>query len=221
VKKRAILFAFLFLSVSAGLSMAETTAAPSGNEFLPAQVAKEINLARSDPEKYAEYLEEFKKNYDGSKLVRPGKKKITTSEGTDVIDDAIRYLRATEPLPPLSLSQGLSLAAADHIRDITGTSLLGHEGSDGSLPGDRLNRRGEWKDAVGENICYGFDTAREIVIWMIIDDGFPSRGHRENIFRPHYHFTGVACAGHPLFSSICVVTFAGDFIEKESGGKAP
>jgi uncharacterized protein YkwD len=219
VKKRALFFSVLLLSVSAGLSMAEETTGPSGHDVLSAQVTEEINLARGNPEKYAEYLEEFKKNYDGNKLVRPGKKKITTSEGTDVIDDAIRYLCSTEPLPPLTLSQGMSLAAADHIRDISGTALLGHEGADGSLPGDRLNRRGEWKDAVGENICYGFDTAREIVMWMIIDDGFPSRGHRENIFRPHYHFAGVACAGHPQFGSICVVTFAGDFIEKKSGGQ--
>ncbi|MBN1521730.1 MAG: CAP domain-containing protein [Candidatus Aureabacteria bacterium] len=178
------------------------------------EIIKEINLARKDPKAYAAFLKEFKKFYDGNKMKRSGKKIIMTKEGVKVVEEAITYLKSLDPLPLLKLSNGMSLAAKDHIDEISGTSLTGHVGSAGSLPGDRVNRFGTWSDAIGENICYGFDSPREIVIWMIIDDGFASRGHRVNIFRPEFHFAGAWVCRHPLYDFMCVITFAGKFEEK-------
>ena len=186
--------------------------------FLPSKedIVTEINLARKNPEKYALFLEKFKKNFDGKKFKRKGKKTIETKEGMTAVNEAIKYLKKVEPCQPLTLSKGMSEGARDHILNISKTSTTGHKGTDGSLPGQRIDRYGKWEDALGENICYGFNTAREIVIWMIIDDSVADRGHRINIFRQHFNFVGIHCASHPLYNIICVITFAGNYTEGRS-----
>ncbi len=67
----------------------------------------------------------------------------------------------------------------------------------------------EWTGSIGENISYGPDDGREVVLQLIIDDGVPDRGHRANIFSPGFRLAGVVCGPHPKFRTICVIDFAG------------
>jgi len=211
-----ILFVFFGLSLFCPYPVLSKDATDKVNySDLSSEIVKEINLARKDPKKYAAFIKEFKKNYDGKNFKRLGKKTIATHGGAGIADEAIGYLMQVQPQPPLNLMKGMSLGAKDHVLDIVLTKVTGHQGTDGSFPGDRISRFGTWKDAVGENICYGFDTAREIVMWLIIDDGMSDRSHRINIFRSEFHIAGVHLAEHPLYDFICVITFAGEFEEKE------
>ena len=41
---------------------------------------------------------------------------MRTREGVGAVDDAIRFLRRARPLPPLAFSDGMSAAAAEHVR---------------------------------------------------------------------------------------------------------
>ena len=59
-----------------------------------------------------------------------------------------------------------------------------------------------------ENIAYGKLEPIEVLMSCIIDDGIPSRGHRKNVFNPH--FTKFSCfhGPHYRFKRQTVINFA-------------
>ena len=178
-------------------------------------VVNEMNLARTSPKEYLSLLEQFKKYYDGKLLKLPGETPILTKEGTSAVVEAIRSLRSLKPVSPLCPSKGMTLGAKDHVRDLRTSEASQHKGSDGSQTWDRVNRYGTWQKIIGENISFGHNKARNIVVTLMIDDGIPSRGHRKNIFNPDFRWVGVACGDHPAYRTICVITFAGGYREKD------
>jgi uncharacterized protein YkwD len=178
-------------------------------------VVNEMNLARTFPKEYLSLLEQFKKYYDGKLLKLPGETPILTKEGTSAVVEAIRSLRSQKPVSPLSPSKGMTLGAKDHIRDLRTSGASQHKGSDGSETWDRVNRYGTWQKIIGENISFGHNKARNIVMTLMIDDGVPNRGHRKNIFDSDFRVVGVACGDHPAYRTICVITFAGGYREKD------
>ncbi|HYG81088.1 MAG TPA: CAP domain-containing protein [Pyrinomonadaceae bacterium] len=189
---------------------------------LEAEIIDEMNLARAEPQKYAAFVEEYKKYYNGNRLLLPGRQALVTAEGLAAVDEAVNFLRAAKPLPPLGIARGLCLAAKDHALDLAVKGTTGHKGSDGSTPNQRMERYGRWENVNGENIAYEVTTARQVVIGMIIDDGVANRGHRRNIFDANLHVAGININNSPPHGSKCVVTYAGGFTDKAaSAGPAP
>jgi uncharacterized protein YkwD len=180
---------------------------------LEREVVREVNLARSDPQQYATLLEQWKALYKGRRIERPGKPTILTEEGTAAVDEAIGYLRSIGARPTLTLSTGMSRGAKDHANEMGPAGALGHRGLRGSWPTERINRYGRWREAVGETIYYGEGDAREMVMWLVIDDGIPGRDHRRTMFNPLFHIIGVGCGAHASYGTICVLTFAGGYRE--------
>ncbi len=178
------------------------------------EILAEINLARSDPAQYARYVIEFRKLYKDRDIYFADGTSIITNEGTAAVDEAIEFLRMAKPAAPLVARNGLVLAAKIHLQDLLKSGKSGHRGSDGSVPEQRFNRFGSWKDSVGENIVYRSRSARENVVSLIIDDGTANRGHRKNIFKTTFQVIGIAMDGPPKANTMCVITFAGDFIDK-------
>ncbi len=179
-------------------------------------IVDEINTARMNPRGYASFLEKWKRYYDGRLLKIPGERIIMTGEGTTAVNEAVKFIRSTNPVPQLRPSKGMSLGAKDHVKDQGSSGSTQHKGSDRSQPWDRVNRYGTWEKSIGENISYGSDKARDIVIGLIVDDGVPGRGHRKNIFNPEFRVIGVACGHHSTYKTVCVITFAGGY-QEESG----
>lgn len=182
-------------------------------DSLETGVVAELNLARTQPAAYADILRAYRSQIRGRYLQR-GDVRIILNEGATAVDEAIRALESARPLPPLSLSRGLSLAAADHAADQGRTGRTGHGGSDGSTMASRIERHGTWLRTIGENIAYGPETARDVVIQLIVDDGVPSRGHRKNIFNPDFLVVGIACGPHASYGTVCVQDFAWGFEER-------
>lgn len=177
------------------------------------EVLDELNLARTNPKRYAEFLSEMRPYFNGNRLERPGEVILVTQEGVAAVDEAIKFLRSTQPVSALRSSRGMSLAAKAHVRDQQ-DGAMGHTGSDGSQPWDRMNRYGTWDNKVAENISYGGNTARGVVIQLIVDDGVPSRGHRVNMLNPAYRFVGIGCGAHARFNDTCTLDFATRYFEK-------
>ena len=175
-----------------------------------------MNLARQNPQRYASFLEQRKPFYAGKYFSRPDGILIETEEGVNAVEEAIHYLRSLNPMSPFRPSLGMSLGAKDHVKDQGPTGTIGHDGRDGSQSWDRISRYGTWQIAAGENIAYGSEDARDVVIGLIVDDGVYDRGHRKNIFNPEFRVVGVACGPHSSYRTICVITFAGGFIDERS-----
>lgn len=185
-------------------------------EALEDAVLAEMNLLRRDPRAYAAKLVALRPSYRGDRILRgPDEPAIAVVEGVSALDEAIRALRRAPPrLPRLALSKGLDQAAKGHADDLGRSGGLGHEGSDGSSPDQRVSRLGVWDGVVAENISFGPNDAEEIVIGLLVDDGVPDRGHREVLLTRELFFAGVACGPHPTYRIVCVMDYATSFRAK-------
>jgi hypothetical protein len=157
-------------------------------------VVEELNLVRADPKGYA-------------------KKYLKGSKGA-AAKECYEELLKTKAVPLLTASVGMSLAAMELVRDQEKNGKVSHNTSDGATPFERMERYGSWKSGAGENVSYGMDTARAIVLQLLIDKGVPSRGHRKNIMNPLFRVVGVAAGGHKIYSHMFVMDFAGGFEDK-------
>jgi uncharacterized protein YkwD len=176
---------------------------------MPDQVLAALNRARTDPAWFVSVLEQYRARMQGRRYLKPGTTNswILTQEGTAAVDEAIAVLRATPPLPPLSVNPELALAALDQVAWQGPRGEIGHEGANGSSPFDRLRRHGVQKSMSGENISYGAD-GLQVVIDLIVDDGVASRGHRHNILNPAFRQVGIAIGPHRRYGTMCVMDLA-------------
>lgn len=170
----------------------------------------EINEARAHPDVYATYLEKLKPMFAGKVY----KGTLETQEGWTAVAEAIAFLRTLKPQGPFTLSQGLCKAAAAHMQDQSSSGATGHKStSSGSMIEDRVKPFGTWQGGIGEDLSYGDDSARERLLTWLIDDGFPTRGHRKRVMSADYRVAGLSCGKHPEYQMMCVLTLAGGFMD--------
>lgn len=182
---------------------------------LQKQVIHELNKVRSNPKQFAEeYMEELQTAFSGKLFSYPGQETVKTSEGIGPLLECLAVLKKTSPLPILKPAEGLAKAAATLMKDQQKNGGIGHIAHDGSTPQKRIEKFGTWDICSAEDITYGSFEARQIVIFLLIDDGVPDRSHRANILNPCFRFAGVSYGNHPTYQSICVIDYAGDYKTK-------
>lgn len=183
----------------------------------------EINLLRSDPTGYSQYIQEdydvAKQEFEGEgkgeqsysvsysyKSIN-GRERLTKTdtiwhyaneERLKAIESLIDQLRNMGPLHILLPDKGLYSAAVKHANDQTAHHwTLGHRGSDGSWPWDRIRKYSSKMVDGNENLAgiYPEPSARDIVIMLLIDAGIPGYGHRATILNPNWTHVACYCAG--------------------------
>src|SRR5262245_19661681 len=97
-----------------------------------------------------------------------------------------------EAAQAVAASPTLAAVALEHSRDMAEHRQLGHPGSDGSAPADRVTRSGYAWRGTGENVASGQQTPDAVVkSWL------ESPGHCQNIMEPRFTEMGVAFALAP------------------------
>ena len=187
---------------------------PNYLSLLEQEVISELNLARSKPKVYADFLTAYSGQFTGKELHEPGKPILLTKEGKGAVNEAIKFLKNQKPLGLLTPSKGMSRGAGDMVKMQEVTTQVGHQGVDGSTVAERISRYGTWSGLCSENIDYGNNVARRIVMALIIDDGVASRGHRKSIFEPAFKRVGVSSGGHKTYGYMCVIEYAINYTEK-------
>lgn len=85
------------------------------------------------------------------------------------------------PAPPLTHDARLTRAASLHSADMAKMRTMSHQGSDGSNPGQRIQRQGYGWWTWGENVAAGQSSVAAVMgSWL------NSEGHCRNIMNPRF-----------------------------------
>lgn len=188
---------------------------PTTPTALEQEVLNEMNLARTDPSGYVtSRLEPLKTTSS-----------IHTQYSTTfltVLDECIAEMNAMSALPALQWGGRLRMSAMEWVNiQGAGTEREDH-GHDKNLQA-RVSKYCNWT-SMGENLSYGYLTAQDIVIALIVDDGVADRGHRYNIldYAPKnktmagtFTHAGVAIGDHGYYGTMamCAINYAGGYSE--------
>lgn len=171
------------------------------------------NKIRKDPKSIITDLEQMSSQFDGMLLKREGKVTLRTKEGNEAVQEAIEYLRKQKSVNPLKWCEQIHKAAMDHVKDVGPKGLIQHDSSNGKEGvKERMRKYGNVVSCYGENLSFHCEEAKEVVMQLIIDDGVPNRGHRENIFNPEFGVIGCFTGEHKDFNTMTCVDYAGAFI---------
>jgi uncharacterized protein YkwD len=163
-------------------------------------ILDDINRLRASPSAYASLVKKWRV---------PDETSFSNENAVHVLDEAVSELQSIRAdRGELILSPGLSRGAADHVRDSGSRGLVSHTGFDGSSFRARIERYGVWSGSIAENIAYGLNNPREVVIAQVVDYGVEGRGHRKNLLNPFWRYVGIACGPHTLYGTMCVIDFA-------------
>ncbi|MDR3669687.1 MAG: CAP domain-containing protein [Holophaga sp.] len=178
-------------------------------------VVREITKIRMFPREYAKYLRALGTRFEGTLWRLRDHIPIRTNEGRRAVLEAAEFLEQVKPIPgEVIFSEGLHVAAWEHVADQGPSGQTGHVGVSGSTFGERIRRYGEPGSLIGEVINYGRETPRMTVIQLVIDDGVPDRGHRKNLFNPDFRTAGAAIGQHKGYGTMTVVDLADSFTPK-------
>ncbi|NNE68262.1 MAG: CAP domain-containing protein [Pyrinomonadaceae bacterium] len=179
-----------------------------GRPAFEKKVIVEINSARKAPWKYRKHVEHYQKLLRGDVLELPGRPSFLLNEGAGILGKAIENLAKRGDTRVLVRSGPLDAIARGQLHDLLDEPEIGHTGKDGAGLKTRFKRYSNPIGPIAENISYSDITARQVVISMLVDDGVPSRLHRENILNPDFRLVGTACGINSNGMPICVVEFA-------------
>ena len=204
-----------------GCAMLGLSAVPAPAATFEQQVLIALNAARANPGAMADALRTYRSQFRG-KLVRYAGSNVSlmTQEGVTPVDEAIDFLSHQSAVTPLAATEGLADGAAEHVADQGARGGIGHGGSDGSSPFERIERHGGQQN-VAEVIQYGADQPIDVIRQLIVDDGVASRDHRRILFDPGLRFAGVACGLHRDYGRMCVIDFATSSVESRSAQTYP
>ena len=134
-----------------------------------------------------------------------------SNEGAKCANGLIKYLKEHEPVPRLSWHETLGKVARDFVADTGPKGKIGHNDTKGKDPFKRMKEAGiteMWGG--GENCSYGMESAQDVVLQLLLDDGQSHRGHRLNIMNKGFVQMGCASGSHSMFRTMTSIDYIAD-----------
>ena len=116
----------------------------------------------------------------------------------------VKTLRSMQPVQALVFRADLYPYTLAHAQDMGKSGKMGHDSSKGVSFEKRLEK---FDGYTGENCQYGYADALDIVMDLILDEGIPSMGHRDNILMKEFTHTAVSIQPHKTYGVNCVIDF--------------
>ncbi len=193
----------------------------SGNKTASSGTFSNEQLAKANTAKDASYLSQAEKDLilycnlarlDGQTFANQYLSKMKNSSNS-YEQSLLKDLAGIKNLPMLKPNSRLAKAAKVHVDDIGPKGLTQHESSDGTATFTRVRKyyNGGY---MGENISFGYSSAMDIVLQLLVDEDVPSLGHRHNILNKSFIRIGVSIGSHKQYRSCCVQDFSDDRDDK-------
>ena len=158
-------------------------AADNTNVNIEPKILSEINRVRTNPQAYAQWLEQQRQYYDGIWLKLPGEKPVRTNKGRKALEEAIAILKQQQPLPPLKTSERVAAAATSELNNFANSNNI-------------------------QYFSYGRKTATGIVMDLVVDELFPDRRRRQSLLSSEAEGSGVVCKPDPRYAKVCAIAYS-------------
>ncbi len=142
----------------------------------------EINLVRSNPAGYIAHIEKYIAD-----LQKEGNNASAIASARELIAELYRMPIVATLQPLECVYQSAKKNGLDQLK----RGSPDHQGSDGSMPWDRIIRECPSLKDGNENLVGGIADIRTAVITLLVDDGIQSRGHRRTMLQSDWRY--VAC----------------------------
>lgn len=154
------------------------------------QMIDEINLLRSNPKNYIQYVEEYIQ-YMEKEVLNSSSMSSFYQEEIETAYELINELKRSTPLSILEPHRGVYRTAKSHGEYLFAKNIFGHAGPKNSMPWDRiLAESSDLKDG-NENLVGGPNDVRQSVLVLLVDTGVKDRGHRKTLLDPSWDY--IAC----------------------------
>ena len=175
------------------------------------EILKEINELRKNPSAYTEKIIKNKVYFREGTNVWKGpdcKRAIKTEEGPAAYDEAIDYLNTKAvPVEELVPSIGMNKIAKDLLveyqKDVNANIDLE----------PIIAKYGDFQGKFHRIVEFGGNTAENVVINLIVNDGDPNRSHREILLSDEIKRIGVAHGIHDSYFFCSVILICTKFDE--------
>ena len=173
------------------------------------QVANELNILRTIPQKYSNSIREYKKYFKGTELILPGTNiAIQTQEGANAYEEAGQYLENANGIHPLKLNESLCRIAKEYLAEVQKTDI--NEVSNIDLESIIANY-GQFKGSFSRIIDFGGTTPALVIANLLVGDGDEKRSQRQSLLNDKFFLMGVASGKHSQFGQCTVILLCSEF----------
>ncbi len=177
------------------------------------EIAKEINIARTNPKKYYNNLERYKKFFETDKIFRLPSLEvgIKTEEGSELYEETMNYLETFNEISPLKPINSLFKIAKNYLSEIQKIDYreIGNINIE-----EIIKQYGNFYGNFSRIINFGYQDPELIICNFLTSDGDKNREERNCLLNNKFFYFGVAFGEHEMFNYCTVVVFCTDFKSK-------